>query len=123
LHELQPAHGALPMLIYVAGPYSAPTEEGRITNTEAAMRAGYEILRRGHAPIIPHLTHFFDLWIEQAFGRREDGEFYMQWDFALLRACDGLIFLGPSPGANRERALATELGIPIYESLNALPEV
>lgn len=108
------------MLVYVAGPYSAPTEEGRIANTEAAMRAGYEVLRRGHAPIIPHLSHFFDLWHEQVFGHREEGEFYMQWDFAMLRKCDALLFLGPSPGANREVALANELGIPVLTSVNDL---
>jgi hypothetical protein len=111
------------MLVYVAGPYSHPTEEGRLANVEGALRAGYEVLRRGHHPIIPHLSHWFDLWHESAFGERMDGEDYMQWDFVMLRRCDALLLLGSSPGADREVALARELGIPVYTSLNALPEV
>lgn len=46
----------------------------------------------------------------------------MQWDFALLEACDALLYLAPSPGADRELALAKTNHLAIYYSLNDLPE-
>lgn len=67
-------------------------------------------------PFVPHLTHFFDVWHESRWGWRLDPETYMQWDLAILRRCDGLLYLAPSPGADRELALAHELGMPVWTS-------
>jgi hypothetical protein len=108
------------VLIYVAGPYTADTDEGQERNTEEAMRAGAEILRRGHTPLIPHLSHYFDLWHERCYGERLPPETYYAWDNVLLERCDALLFLGPSKGANAERALAESLGMPVYTSVNQL---
>lgn len=111
------------MLIYVAGPYSAASEEERIANTEQAMLAAWRILGRGHHAFIPHLTHFFDVYVERMAGERLAGETYMQWDFAILRRCDALLYLAPSPGADRELALARELSLPVYLSVDEIPAV
>ncbi len=109
------------MLIYVAGPYSADSDAGRIANVNHAMAAGRVILQKGHWPFIPHLTHYFDEWHNARHDVRLDAETYMQWDFAILRRCDALLYLSPSPGADRELALARELGIPIYLIVEAIP--
>jgi hypothetical protein len=109
------------LLIYVAGPYSAPSEHGRIANTERALAAGLSVMQRGHYPIIPHLSHWFDLWHEREHGQRLDGEVYMQWDFVLLMRCDALLYLAPSPGADRELALAESLGMPVYRTIDDVP--
>lgn len=43
-------------LIYVCGPYRAPTIAGVIANMEAARREALRILAEGHYPVVPHLN-------------------------------------------------------------------
>lgn len=112
-----------PLVIYIAGPYSAETHAERIVNTERAMQAGHEVLQRGHWPFIPHLLHFFDDWRWWQHHGRLGPEDYMQWDFATLRRCDALLYVAPSPGADRELALARELRLPIYLSADDIPAI
>lgn len=109
------------MLVYVSGPYSAATEQERGANVDRACAAGLALTHKGHWPVVPHLSHFFDLWHAREHGTLVDPEFYMQWDFELLRRCDGLLFLEPSPGANRELALAQERGMPIWTRVEEVP--
>lgn len=109
------------MLIYVAGPYSAPTEAERIDNVEQAMGVGDAILELGHYPVIPHLTHYFDEWAAATYGERPPYEMYLKWDMELLNRCDALYFILSSPGADRELARAQELGIPVYHTLYEIP--
>jgi NAD-dependent oxidoreductase involved in siderophore biosynthesis len=42
---------------------------------------------------------------------------------AHLECCEALLLLGPSPGANVERAWAERLGLPIYTSVEEVPAV
>ena len=51
-----------------------------------------------------------------------DYEHYLGWDFAFLEVCEALLFLGSSPGADRERAHAEALGIPIFESVEGIDQ-
>jgi hypothetical protein len=106
--------------IYVAGPYSHPDPLVRERNTHAAMRAGFELLLQGHAPFIPHVSHYFDAWA-QSQGIVVPYESYMAWDAAFLKVCDGVLVLGHSPGVEQERAEAERLGLPIYYSLADVP--
>lgn len=41
-------------LIYVAGPYTAPTRDGVEANIAAAERVGIVIAKLGGMPVIPH---------------------------------------------------------------------
>jgi hypothetical protein len=73
-------------VIYIAGPYRAPTAWGIAENVRAAERVGLEVARAGAMPLIPHANtaHFHgectdELWIE---GTLE-----------LLRRCDAAVFL------------------------------
>lgn len=109
------------MLIYVAGPYSAETEAERVANVHLACLAGQQIIERGHWPFVPHLTHFFDAWVIKHRGLAHEPELYMKWDFAILERCDALLFLRPSPGANRELALAWERGKLVYLAIDEIP--
>lgn len=104
------------MYIYIAGPYTAETEEGRLENVYQAFQVAAELLQRKHTPFIPHLTHFYDQWAARA-GNRPSYEEYMAWDEAWLERCDALYFIGPSPGADREFAAAKNLGIPIFTQM------
>jgi hypothetical protein len=109
------------MLIYVAGPFSAKTEDEVSDNIGRACAAGKEILDRGHVPFIPHLTVTYDVWHEEAHGHPGDYEVYIAWDLEILRRCDALLYLASSPGADRELALARELGLPVYLSVDEIP--
>src|SRR5688572_13024698 len=97
------------MRLYLAGPYSDPEPEVRELHTERAMATGLALLRQGHHPFIPHLSHFFDAWA-QSHGVTIPYETYLSWDAAFLEVCDGLVWLGSSPGADRELELAVRLG-------------
>ncbi len=109
--------------IYIAGPYtpvdSDPHDAPRIAyaNTRAAIRVGIELIRRGHIPFIPHLTHFIHVESDEPLP----AAFYKEYDMVWLRHCDALYFLGPSEGANRELKWATEHGLRIFRALDEIP--
>lgn len=108
-------------LIFVAGPISAPTLHEQEANVERAMLAGWELLQRGHHPVLPHLTFYFDMFAAAFMPSVPTYEQYLAWSCALLRRCDGVLFLGASPGANREVALARELGLPVWTIVDEVP--
>lgn len=107
------------MRIYVAGPYSASTAEARLNNVIRAMQVGRDLVGLGHAPFIPHLTHYFDEWL-QSTGETLPYDDYLAWDVEFLSTCDALYFIGASPGADYERAWAEANGIPVFESLQGV---
>jgi hypothetical protein len=100
------------MRIYVAGPYTSDPE----ACTRTAIKAGDRILDAGHAPFVPHLAHFWDrLYTNRSY------EDWMMLDLAWLRAAHALLRLpGESSGADQEVALASELGIPVFQSMEDL---
>lgn len=104
--------------VYVAGPYTKPDPD---TNTDKAIAVANHLLDAGFAPFVPHLTHF---WEQRHHRPYED---WMQLDVAWVAVCDALLRMpGESSGADREVALAKELGIPVYmdvEELIAKPPV
>jgi len=101
--------------IYIAAPYA----KGDVAeNVRRAILAADELLRAGHIPFCPHLSHFWhllcpkprDLWL--GYG--------LEW----LAACDALVRLpGESEGADAEVAAARAWGIPVYGSVAELLEV
>jgi hypothetical protein len=108
------------MRIYVAGPYGDPDPAVRERNVERAMAAGLALLDAGHVPYIPHLLHFFDDWATRR-GRCIPYDTYLRWDAEFLACCEGLVYLGASPGAERELELAVRLGKPVYSRLSTAP--
>jgi hypothetical protein len=108
------------MKIYVAGPYSAPSEDERLRNVRRAIAIAMNLRIRGHEPFIPHLTHYVDLHA-RAVGIEFDYESYMAWDRAFQGVCEGFYYMGPSPGADRELARAKELGQRIFMTMDEVP--
>lgn len=104
-------------VIYVAGPYSASTDEGKCENTMVAIDTGLVLLERGHYPFIPHLTHFVDQRTDEL-----DYQDYMEWDEELLKRCDSFYYLGSSPGADAELDVAEDRGMTVYRSLSEVPD-
>ena len=98
------------MRIYVAGPYGKGDVE---QNVARAIDAGTALLAMGHAPLVPHLNHF---WNRRAPHPERT---WLDLDLAWLAVADAVLRLpGPSAGADGECELAQFLGVPVHGSLH-----
>ena len=113
------------MKIYVAGPYTprhcSVHDAARIAhhNTRQAIKAGIVLIRMGHHPYVPHLTHYVHLECREPIP---EPAWYEQ-DMVCLAECEALFLLGKSPGADSEVKVAGRMGIPIYHSIGEVPDV
>jgi hypothetical protein len=103
-------------LIYVAGPYRAPTGWGIEQNIQAARQLGAQVVAAGAYPVIPHAnTSHFD-------GLAPD-EFWLAATLELMRRCDAVIFTRfwkESSGARAEYAEAERLGLHCFYKFDQL---
>jgi hypothetical protein len=106
------------LLIAIAGPYNAPTPEGRQRNHDALNAASAAVLRAGHIPVLGVNAA---LAIVERAQPRDPYDALMRISLALVERCDGVLFLGPSPGATRERDLIAAAGKPVYTRIEDLP--
>jgi hypothetical protein len=106
--------------IYVAGPYTAPTSSKLEENTKRAIDAGIALLHKGHTPFIPHLTHYVDLRAQER-GITISWDEYIKWDTEWLDACDALLYLGSSKGADLELEHAKAAGKQVFMSVEDVP--
>lgn len=105
-------------LIYVAGPYSAPTESGVFDNIMRARAKAQELWLKGYAVICPHTnTAFMPL----------DHSQVMPGDLEMLGRCDAIYMLKgwqQSKGAVRELKHALANRLTVYrEGIKEPPEV
>ena len=99
-------------VIYISAPYTLGDTAENVRN---ACLAGDEILRKGHVPFIPCLSH---LWHLISPKPHQD---WMDIDLALLPRMDAVLRLpGISRGADNEVALAKSLNLPVYYSLGEI---
>ena len=105
------------MRVYVAGPYGSPSQAEVNANIAAAVEVGKQLALRGHTPFIPHAMTAG--WEKDPRFVRED---FLRIDFDWLDQSEALYFIGPSPGANRERERAERRGLPIWTSMDEVPE-
>lgn len=108
-------------VIYIAGPIS---QGNLLNNIRQACDAGLELLRAGHAPVIPHLSCFAGC---RALGGMfvpevvPAGTTLREWyaaDLQIVRRCDAVLRLpGASVGADAEVQLASELSLPVFTSV------
>ncbi len=101
-----------PPLVYLAGPYSAPTWPEVDANISRAICVAVEIARVGAFPVTPHA-----LTADAEFEELQSYEFYLAATLAICRTCDA-IFLLPdwdtSRGAREEAKEMQKLGRPIF---------
>lgn len=98
-------------VIYIAGPFRAPTQWGIAENVRAAERWGKVVGEMGAMPLIPHANtaHFHGLMTD---------EFWIEGTKELLRRCDAALMIPgweKSTGARGEKAEAERLGMPVFE--------
>lgn len=106
----------------MAGPYTAGLQAEVERNVAAAIDAGIQLLKLGHVPFIPHLTHYVDARARE-IGKEITWEEFIQWDLEWLKTCDALLYLGTSKGADLELRAAVERGMEIFKSVNEIPQV
>lgn len=93
--------------VYVAGPY---TKGDVAVNVRTAILVGNDLMSFGYVPFIPHLTHFWHLLYPRQY------EFWLAYDNCWLPFCDFVCRIpGESAGADKEVALAQQLGIVVQE--------
>ncbi len=83
---------------------------------EKAIDAAEALLAMGHAPLVPHLNHFW-----HARSPQPD-RVWLDLDLAWLEVADAVLRLpGASEGADEECRLAAKRGIPVYDAIEGLP--
>ncbi|MCC7503131.1 MAG: DUF4406 domain-containing protein [Flavobacteriales bacterium] len=107
------------MIIGVAGPYSAPTAEARQANLDAMNAAAARLLEMGHVPLIG-MNAAIPVLVQAQVPDRYKA--VMDISLAVIGACDALLLIGESPGANKERNLILSRGKPVYLRLEDVPE-
>jgi hypothetical protein len=108
------------ILVYVAGPFSAPTREGVEANIRRAVDLGVEVAKLGAYPVIPHANTS-----DPRFEHVQPYQFWIDATLAMLRPCDALITVegwGLSSGARGEVAYMHKQNKPVFHSLAELAE-
>ena len=105
-------------VIYLAGPYRAPTEYGVQQNIEAASKIAMEVWRLGAVCICPHKNTAF-------FGGALPDAVWLEGDLELIRRSDAVLMMEGwthSGGALQERAYADYPCKPVLFSLAELED-
>ncbi len=101
------------MLVYVAGPYIAPTHEGIVQHIKNARHVAVKLWEAGFTAITPHLNtaHF------EIDAQKLTNDDYIRGDLEIVARCDAVVVLPnyeKSKGTGIEIAFAQENGIPVY---------
>jgi hypothetical protein len=107
------------LVIMVAGPYSAPTPEGRAANLRRMNEAAAALARRGHVPVIGVNAA---LPVLDAAGLPYTDPLMMTISLALAAHCDACLHIARSPGADREAGVIKGMGKPVYERIEDVPD-
>lgn len=107
--------------VYIAGPYTADTPADVDRNIINARDVQAELLRMGHAPLCPHsMTARFERDYPDI-----DYTAYLNTDLAWVEVSDAILMLPgweDSNGSCGEHEFAQQIGIPVYYSMNEVPE-
>jgi len=104
--------------VIVAGPYSAPTPEGRAANLLRMNVAAVEVARLGHVPVIGVNAA---LPVLEAAGFPHTHRWMMEISLALAARCDACLHIDRSPGADREAELVRGKGLPVWTRIEDVP--
>jgi hypothetical protein len=105
-------------VVYVAGPYRAPTPWGIEQNIRRAEALSLEVWKLGAAAICPHANTRY-------FQHEAPDDIWLKGDLAILEKCDAVLLTPDwrkSEGATVEAHHARNLGIPVFIDLEELVE-
>ena len=98
--------------VYIASPY---TKGDVAVNVKLQLDTANTLMDYGFIPFVPLYSHF------QHMAHPRPYEDWVELDMIWVRACDVLLRLGgESKGADDEVALAMELKIPVFYSIEQL---
>lgn len=103
------------MKIFISGHY---TKGDVAQNVAEAIKYADIILRKGHYPYCPHLTHFWHLIYPHPWQE------WIDLDLEWLKSCDAYFRIpgsADSKGSDIEESKAHELGLKIYYSEEEIP--
>lgn len=105
-------------LIYIAGAFSADTDDGRAANIAAAKNAGAEVMKLGAGILVPHLA------LCPYYGQIPESA-AMEICREYVRRCDAVYIFderhyASSRGTHEEAMLAHSLRIPVFVSFARL---
>jgi len=110
------------MRIYQSHPYGRRrnlTDGECQKNVDHSLEITRELIKRGHNPFNPLLWHYIHLgWHDSP-----DEEKYFHLVSGWIEACDVFFYGGQADGVERELKIATDLGLPVYYSLEEIPDV
>ena len=118
-----------PLFILIAGPYRSGTgddPELLQANLHRLEEAAWPIFEAGHLPMIGEWVALPVLRSAGADGVTDPLADRVMYPTAqrLLRHCDAVLRLpGESTGADRDVAIANELGLPVYHDLTDIPGI
>jgi len=102
--------------VYVASKCDDPNPAVYEKNCVEALKVGIELVKKGYVPFIPHMA----LHGCYQFGlTRQDA---LLVGLLWLMRCDALFYHVSSPGTDGELKIAKELGMPIFDSLDEVPD-
>lgn len=101
--------------VYVAGPYTADTDEKILENVKAAIKAGERLRAAGYVPFIPHLFHWWHEISPHSY------QYWMDLDQVFLEGCDIMCRIeGESPGGDTEVQWSHQLRMPVFNGVDEL---
>ena len=77
------------------------------------------MIRRGHYPYIPHLTHYVDMVRQSKLALK--WEDHLDWGLAWLDRCDAILYLGFSKGTEIELKYAQSKGKLVFRNIDEVP--
>jgi hypothetical protein len=106
----------------ISGPYRHGSDDPDVwqENLNAMNRAAYDLFKKGHVPIIGVNAA---LPIIDAVGQEKYDEVMMPLSLNLTSRCDAVLRIGgASNGADREVQRFKERDVPVYTSLDEIPD-
>ena len=99
------------MRIYIAGPLSGATTLEERANVSVAVGVANQLANLGHYPYCPHLSLYWHIEHPRPY------DFWLRLGQEWLRQCQALYFIAPSPGTDKELAMAKQLKLYIFHSM------
>jgi hypothetical protein len=106
------------MIIAVAGKYSAETESEKQANFDAMNQAAARLLEKGHTPLIGVNAA---LPVIERADVTDKYEAIMQISMAVISACEAILLISNSRGADRERDFFIDSEKPVFYSIEEIP--
>ena len=109
------------MRIYIAAKYTDKDPILIHGNIGEALDAAFEVALKGHWPYLPHWDYMMAIRAKKQLPLKWYYEYSMVW----LKVCDAILILNgleDSKGVQAEHRYALKTSLPIYNSIEEIPD-